>query len=498
VPSGTLTQTPLNRKKSEDVYPASNILFSQILDQEIYQIWEKKIRELYCAPSTEELRVYQNLGIQKILTRDSIGIFDQQRLGKTPMVLSSLKYRTDIYKVIIVVPKSLIISWYQECCKWYTTDCVAVRGPKAQRARAYQKNAKVEVLSYGTLVQDWEHFSGMSYNCIIVDEAHRLRNFKGQRSKNSPLFTKLLLSFSYQAKYKYALTGTPAPNKPDNIYPILHMLYPTLFTSYYNFVDYYFEVHEKYISRTDTVQEIGDFKPQKQQELQEFLDIISLQRKRKDYMQWLPPVDIKEIHLSFDQKEKKWYNDIATTFECEELNVSCPNLLSQMTALRKLAVTSKAKLEYIKEYVADYPEEKIIIVSEFSSYLKEIQKEFPNSQIITGDTSAIRRKELEQQFNNGDFNILFANIQAIKEGMKFEQCHTMIIIDPSLVYTDNEQLEDRLLPTSIEVAEQKEKQQIIRLIIDESIDTYIQLQLQKKATKTEIINDFRKSLALTK
>ena len=81
--------------------------------------------------------------------------------------------------------------------------------------------------------------------------------------------------------------------------------------------------------------------------------------------------------------------------------------------------------------------------------------------------------------------------------MKFERCHTMIIIDPSLVYTDNEQLEDRLLPTSIEVAEQKEKQQIIRLIIDESIDTYIQLQLQKKATKTEIINDFRKSLALT-
>ena len=74
----------------------------------------------------------------------------------------------------------------------------------------------------------------------------------------------------------------------------------------------------------------------------------------------------------------------------------------------------------------------------------------------------------------------------------------MIIIDPSLVYTDNEQLEDRLLPTSIEVAEQKEKQQIVRLIIDESIDTYIQLQLQKKATKTEIINDFRKSLALTK
>jgi superfamily II DNA or RNA helicase len=255
-------------------------------------------------------------------------------------------------------------------------------------------------------------------------------------------------------------------------------------------------VYEKYINRTDKVQEVGGFKPGRQQELQEFLDIVSLQRKRIDYMDWLPPVDIKEIHLSFDQKEKKWYNDIATTSECEELNISCPNLLTQMTALRQLTTKSKSKLEFIKEYVQDYPDESIIIVSEFSSYLKTIQPEFENSKIITGETSAVQRNSLEKAFNNKEFKILFANIQAIKEGMKLEACNTMIILDPSLVYTDNEQLEDRLLPTSQEVAEQKDKQQILRLVIDESVDTYIQQQLQKKAEKTEIINNFKKFLAV--
>lgn len=496
VPSRTLNQTPLNSNGTTDVYPASKVLFSKVIDKETYKLWEERINLLVDVPNEliKDLRDYQQEGVKKILSQNTIGIFDEQRLGKTPMVLTSIKCRPDIYKTIIIVPKSLILSWYQECCKWYTEDCVAVRGPKAQRVRAYNKNAKVEIISYGTLVQDWEHFSSMSYNCLVIDEAHRLRNFKGTRSKRSPLFTKLIMEFSRQAKYKYALTGTPAPNKPDNIYPILNLLHPKLFTSYYKFVDYYFQTNEKYISRDDTVMEIGDFKPGKQQELQEFLDIISLQRKRKHYMKWLPPVDIKEIHLSFDQKEKKWYNDIATNFECEELEISCPNLLSQMTALRKLAVTSKAKLEFIKEYIADYPEENIIIVSEFSSYLKEIQKEIPESKIITGETSAVKRKELEQQFNNKEFNILIANIQAIKEGMKFEQCNTMIILDPSLTYTDNEQLEDRLLPTSKEVAELKDKQQIIRLIIDESIDTYIQHKLSIKADYTDIINDFKKYL----
>lgn len=498
MPSGTLTQTPINNSQKIDIYPASDILFKEILEEGTYQQWKSKTKELanIDEKQIESLRIYQKEGIKKILVRKAIGIFDQQRLGKTPMVLSSLKFRPDIHKVIVIVPKSLIISWYQECCKWYTKDCVAVRGPKAQRVRAYNKNAKVEIISYGTLVQDWEHFASMCYNCIIVDEAHRLRNFKGIASKNSPMFTKMLMKFSYQATYKYALTGTPAPNKPENIFPILHMLFPTLFKSYYNFINYYFNVYEKYINRTDTIQEVGDFKPNKKQELQEFLDIVALQRKRQDYMDWLPPVDIKTINLSFDQKEKKWYNDIATTFECEELNISCPNLLTQMTALRQLTTKSKSKLEFIKEYIQDYPDESIIIVSEFSSYLKTIQPEFENSKIITGETSAVQRNSLEKAFNNKEFKILFANIQAIKEGMKLEACNTMIILDPSLVYTDNEQLEDRLLPTSQEVAEQKDKQQILRLVIEESVDTYIQQQLQKKAEKTEIINNFKKFLAV--
>ena len=64
-------------------------------------------------------------------------------------------------------------------------------------------------------------------------------------------------------------------------------------------------------------------------------------------------------------------------------------------------------------------------------------------------------------------------------------------VKASLTYIDNQQLEDRLLPTSEEVAIKKDKQQIVKLLLEDTIDSYIYDQLSKKATKVEIINNFK-------
>jgi DNA repair exonuclease SbcCD nuclease subunit len=78
--------------------------------------------------------------------------------------------------------------------------------------------------------------------------------------------------------------------------------------------------------------------------------------------------------------------------------------------------------------------------------------------------------------------------------MKLEACSTIIFIDPSLTYIDNEQVEDRLLPTTKEVAINKNKQQIIHLVVKDTIDEYIQVMLDNKKTKVQIINNFKNTL----
>lgn len=503
VPSGKWKETPLITKKEIDVYPATpSLLYKLTKNISLIGKWEEKRNKKIEIPDhileNSGLREYQKEVIPKILTLNSIGIFDQQRMGKTPTTLFSLKLKDRLFKlnrVLIISPKSALINWKQECEKWFTDSVFVAKGTKGNRKKGYDASTKVIISTYKTVMIDADILP--EFDCIVVDEAHKLRNFKGQRSKYSPKSIKEIMKISYKAKYRYALTGTPSSNKTEDVFAILHFLYPNLFTSYYNFLEYYYELEERYVSKNKTITEVVRFKQGKQKELQEFLDYTSIQRKRKDYMQWIPLVDKTTINLSLDQKETLWYNEIAETYECKELDVSCPNLLSQMIALRKRTVYAKEKEEWIMDYLDDYPDEQIIITSMFTKFLEEFKDELLKQDstkkvaLLVGSTSALQRKKIEDDFNNRKINIILANTVAINVSMKFEQCNTMIIVDPSLTYVDNEQLEDRLIPTNKEIALTKDKQQIIRLVIKDTVDEYIDKQLKRKASQVEIINNFK-------
>lgn len=435
------------------------------------------------------LRDYQRLDASTMVLFKRIGLFNQQRLGKTPTVLSALKAIDDDFITLIIAPKSTHYQWEKEVHKWYEKPVERIRGPLNQRLKAYHKKSSVYITTYETAHKDFDYLLPM-INCVVVDEAHRLRNFKGFHSKYSPSFTKSVVKLCTTSNYRFLLTGTPAPNYPYQIYPLLHILYPDIFSSYWGFVDYYFSKNEIY-TKQGTVTVEGTFKnKEKERELQEFLNITCIQRKRKDYMKWLPKTDIHEIKLELDKKERKWYNELNETWECEELGYDCPNKLALMIRLRQITSTMSTKENYILDYIKDYPEEQIIITSTFSSYLKELQKKIPNSKLITGETTSKERGILEQSFNKKEYKILLGNTDVLKEGMKLEQGNTIIVINPSLTYSDNEQLYDRIVPTNQEVAESKEKQQVLLLIIPDTIDEYIQQKLDLKESSTSIINNF--------
>lgn len=490
MPLNMLVEEPITTKNGYGLFPASETLLKKykIPEQQIKK-WKELNNKTYNEKVHPDLRPYQNEGAQKIIHNKSFAIFDEQRLGKTPMLLASLAKINDLGTTLIIAPKSTLGGWERECKLWFTNDVAIATGTKQKREKLYKNSPQIILASYKTVYLDSEVLPEI--NCIVVDEAHRLRNFKGQRSKYSPKSVKEIMKISYKCSRRYVLTGTPAANKSENIFPILHFLFPTLFTSYYKFLDYYYYQEEKYIGKNKTITEVTSFKPHKQEELQEFLNNVSVQRKRKDLMKWLPKVDKEKIYLKQPEKEKIWYNELQETFECKELNINCANLLSLMVALRKLTTCSSAKTEWILDYLEDYPEDQVLIVSEFTSQLKELQKLIKGSKLLIGDTPTKKRTLLEQSFNKKEFKVLLANIEVAKEGMKLEACNTIIMLDSSLTCIDNQQLEDRLLPTSEEVAIKKDKQQIVKLLLEGTIDSYIYDQLSKKATKVEIINDFK-------
>lgn len=453
------------------------------------------------------LRDYQNCAVNFLIKSKNKGlaIFDEQRLGKTPTVLTALKIKQA--KAIIIVPKSLLYQWSEEYKVWYNNDVTIIDGNVANRHNLYKTAKSSIILTYNTALADVDIITKLKhFNYIVIDEAHRIRNIKKSK-KYKPELAKAVIKIAKNIENKIALTGTPAPNAADDIFGILHFLYPDIFSSYYAFCDYYFIQEDCYAKikgiPTSIKKCTGTFKPYKDKELLEFIETISIQRKRKEVMKWLPKYNITKIPLPMANAQKAAYEELSKYYEYS--NHVYLDTLGIILAQRQLAMAPEildcphqgCKFDYILDYLQDYPEKSIIIVSTLLEPLKLLRNKLPNtvhSQFLTGETTSKQRDTIKKDFQNKKCKLILANLNVIKEGFTLDSAHTIIFLDSSYVYTDNLQCMDRLVPTA-EDRVHKEIQDIILLIAQDTIDEYIyDMVYNKKATSADIINNYKKIL----
>ena len=488
---------PTGTHNNELVYPLTKTLAKSIMKDtsEIDDYIDRRLKaKNNCPIEDNRLREYQKQDVAAMLRLKRIGLFNEQRLGKTPTVLSVLKRIKEPIRALIIAPKSTHIQWEQETYNWCTNRVKRIRGPKKQRISYYNdENVIVYITTYETAAIDFEYLNPI-INCVVLDEAHRIRNFKGLQSNRSPNFTKAIVRLAKKAKYVYPLTGTPAPNHSSQIFPLLHIMFPTTFPSYWAFAEYYYNIGIVYTKQGEAKQITTFINKRKEQEFEEFLNNTCIQRKRKDHMEWLPDTDVQIINLELDKKIRKWYNELYDTWECKELDIDCPNKLVLIQKLVQLTSDriDGPKTEFILDYIKDYPEEQILITTPHTAYLKELHKIIPNSRLMIGDTSTSERDIMKHDFNHKKYQVLLGNTDVIKEGVTLEQGNTIIVVTPSFIYSDNLQVYDRIVPTNKELALKKDKQQIIKLICKDTIDDYLETQLNLKKSLTDIVNNFSK------
>ena len=500
----------ISQKNNIHIFPSSPTLLKAMnIDDSAYLAVRDKLISKKNLPASYDnrLRDYQNQDVGFLMSLKSKAVFNQQRTGKTPTTLTTMRLMNENNNLIIC-PGSIVYRWQEEFEKWHggAVQVLDSRMPKKKRVKEIENFKGTLIMSYGIARNDLPQLLKRKPENIVVDEAHRLRNYKGMASPYSPKLAKAIIKLAQNTERHYALTGTPVPNKPENIYGILAFLFPNLFKSYWGFINYYFKVEDRIINaEMDTIKEIVDFKnKQKERELQEFLETISIQRKRKDVMKWLKEVEPTPIKIPATPKQLKYLKELREYFEIAEEELTTLNILERMLREQQVATEPKlldlnakgVKTNWIKEYISDYPEKSIIFVSKFTSYLKYLHKEhIKDAILLTGDTPNKKRQEIEMAFNNKEIQIILANIDVAKEGMTLYGADTMVFIDTSLTYTDNEQCMDRLLPTTEQIAAEKEDQEIILLRTDTPIENYLYQMLKLKKSKTDIINDYKRFLA---
>lgn len=464
--------------------PEFNKLSKLLSDLKKYKDEVVSVKDKEDTAGDERLRPYQRVDVEFIKKRKNTAIFNEQRTGKTPTILLAVEEL--LGKLIVVCPSGLKINWKNEYETWLgKQNGIVVSGTPKNRNDIYKKfkkgDYKALFLSYETLRQDIKKLEGLHHDVLIVDESHRLRNFKTQQSK-------AVYRLSKTAQHVYPMTGTPAVNHPSDVYGILRLLRPSKYTSYWQFIDRYFGYTETRFGR-----QLLDLKNDKKEEFHELLNSISIQRKRKDVMQWVPKVTTRTISLEPDKKQLKQYDTILKEFRYNDNII--PNVIAQLTRLRQVCLDpglldldgNSPKTQFILEYLEDN-DGKVIVFSSFTSYLKRLHEKIPNSVLLTGEQTVEEKQAAVDAIQKGDVKVLLANIIAGGTGWTLDKADTIIFSDKSFNPIDNDQAKDRFIPT--DPNKEYGAKQIIDLIIENTIEKKVNQLLLRKYNIIKYVNNY--------
>lgn len=178
-----------------------------------------------------ELRGYQRDGVGwlEFLQDFKFGgcLADDMGLGKTVQMLAVLQDRVNAAKALkksdrrpslIVVPKSLMFNWAQECAK-FTPQLRVLEYAGLDRAelRTEFTNNDIILTTYGTLRRDVMVLKDLPFDYVVLDEAQTIKNAGSQVAKASRLL---------QAHNRLALSGTPIENHLGDLWSIFEFLNP--------------------------------------------------------------------------------------------------------------------------------------------------------------------------------------------------------------------------------------------------------------------------------
>lgn len=450
-------------------------------------------------PNYDKLRPYQVEDINKLLQYDCNACFNEQRTGKTPIAIMTMEVRQPD-RVLIVCPASMLYPWRDAYKFWTGKDALVCIGTPKQRLKIVESWEQGPlIISYGCLKETirtggmLEHIIKKKPDACIADEAH---HFKCHTTATAKAMYKLIKV----CKYRMALTGTPATNKPSDIYGIIHWLHPDIFGSYWTFIHDNFYTYKRYTGFNQSHLEIGDWLPTRQAIMATHLNRFSTQRKREDVMPWLPPKDYLKIKLPATALQRKYVDELEEFFETE--NIITQTVLDRMIRERQICVSPKIldlkgsspKMDWILDYLKDYPEKKTLIFSKFKKGIEilhyMLSEKRISGQVITGEVSPKVRAEIVNAFQRGEYQYLILQIDACKEGLTLDNADVEIFMDVYPPAADIQQAEDRFVATT---PDKKDKpHQVVQVMLSDTYDEECYNLVERRADSIECINSYIK------
>jgi SWI/SNF-related matrix-associated actin-dependent regulator 1 of chromatin subfamily A len=393
-------------------------------------------------------------------------------LGKTATAIMASQLFDPI---LVVCPSIATMVWEKELQMWLKKD-LKIQVIKKGKDEL-DPTANIFIMSFAMCVKKERELRKLKITTTIVDEAHYLKSMDAKR-------TKAVCRLLMKSERAYALTGTPMPNRPVELYPVMKALGATDM-DYKTFTKRYCAAWQppwmKKELKNGTVIRGWDVTGKSNlRELGQLLGESMFRRTKEQVAPELPPktFQVLSLGLSVDKRERE-FNLEAIEYEGSPVAFTGLSEILHMQGLAKVPKT----VEYVKEQIEYGNAKKIIVFAHHKEVIEQYKEKLRklNPVVITGATSKVRRQEAVNSFQcNPDTKVIILQIQAGSTAITLTEADLVLFAESCWRPVDIHQASDRAHRIG------QEKPVLVQFMtVAGSIDEYV---LKKVLQKLKVIN----------
>ena len=340
-----------------------------------------------------------------LLSRGRAILADQPRVGKTlPTAAAALEN----LPALIVCPAIAKTVWATAVHNLNPETPILVVNGKAS-AQGLTKQPGVTIINYD-LIQYLPEKA--NFATLVLDECHRIKNPKAAR-------TKAALSLTKACPRVYALSGTPIPNRPIELWPVLHGL-GIYRGGWYDFATRYAKMWVAPwgmdVSGASNIPE-----------LKALMKPHVLRRKKEDvftnYKE--PQVSLITFDLPIDRRERE--------FDVEAL-VRNPDAVLAFEGLAEIMrEAGEKKIKPATEFIDDLLQsgEPVVVFVHHKDVAKGLMETLKAHKpvLVVGDTPRAARDKAIADFQAGKTKLIIGNLQSMSEGVDLSTADTIVFVE---------------------------------------------------------------------
>lgn len=489
------------------------------------------------------LRHFQRKGVEFLEEIDGRGLnCDDMGLGKTIQTIGLSVIHPEWRPVIVVCPATIKYHWQREWRKHahlrsYICDGKLTTKEQDQRdlekkisslreekkgyllrrsILAAKRNMRVKGRNNKKKIREARRFRNIIINYdileswlpflislhpkfVIIDECHYVMN---QRAKR----TKACRQLARSTHHVVGLSGTPVTGKPAEFFPILNMVRPKLFPSFWRYAFQFCAPKRNRWSGS------WDFSGASNLDaLREVLKRVMIRRMKRKVLKELPKKSRTIIPVEIDNRKE--YEEAEQNFLSWLLKkkgkqawdrASRAEAIVRLNGLKQL--TAEGKLNTAVKWIRDFMEEtdqKLIVFAIHKAVLRRLEKEFPKAITIDGSVSSKpiwkvnkkgrrietsqRQMRVDQFQNDPQSRLLLGQLKAAGQGLNLTSANNILFLELGWTPGSHDQAEDRVLRIG-----QKLKVSIYYMIGKGTVEEKILTIIQAKDETVSHLLDGRK------